>query len=126
MALFITNKSNRMWYNYHMNKVFSKEKILGKWNLIVDTPFGKEEYTLNIDQDQGNLIGHVQHEKGFVEVMQPIFSNGTLACLIETDFPIKSSVLIKADLIEDNVMSGSLQVDEYLFTSFVGEKYVPI
>jgi hypothetical protein len=109
-----------------MNKLYITKKIIGKWDLIVDTPFGKEKYTLKIDQDGDHLLGYVESEKGSAKIIEPTFNDDTLIFHVETEFPITSSVFIEANLIEDNTMSGSLRVDEYLLTSFIGKKYESI
>jgi hypothetical protein len=41
---------------------------------------------------------------------------------VQTEFPIKTTVSITADLIENNKIAGILKMDQYLTTSFIGVK----
>lgn len=105
-------------------------KLFGKWTIIVNTPFGKEDYILNIDgiesvkdSNQNNcLIGSIHHEKGSVSFDDASFENNTFHCSVQTEFPIKSTISITAELTQDNQISGMLEIDQYLVTSFVGVK----
>ena len=104
--------------------------IFGKWNIDVDTPFGKEYYTLNIDainllnENVGSkyITGSISHEKGSVSFDKASLDNNRFYCLVETEFPIKSTVSITSELIDYNKMSGMLEIDQYLVTSFIGVK----
>lgn len=107
--------------------------ILGKWNIDIDTPFGKEKYTLNINSfgplkgsgfylNYDGLAGSIEHEKGAIAFTNAKFEGVTFYCSVETDFPIKSTVSITADLIEDSKISGTLEIDQHLVTSFIGIK----
>ena len=116
-----------------MTQSVNISSIFGKWNIDVNTPFGKEHYTLNIDgfgKLKGNdfylyyegLSGSIEHEKGTIAFSNAEFEGVTFHCSVETEFPIKSTVSITADLIEDNKISGMLEIDQYLVTSFIGVK----
>jgi hypothetical protein len=96
--------------------------ISGNWNITVDTPFGKEKYSLNIDSSNGSVTGLVLHEKGIAPLTNASFIDGTLKCSLEVQFPIKATVSLQASVIDDNKMFGTLQVDQYLETLFVGVK----
>ena len=96
--------------------------ISGNWKITVDTPFGKEQYSLNIENAEGNLSGSVSHEKGSSAFRSASFEHNTFHCSMETEFPIKATVSITADLIEGNKLAGTLQIDQHLITSFVGAK----
>jgi hypothetical protein len=116
-----------------MTQTVNISNIFGKWNIDVNTPFGKEKYILNIDtlgQLKGSdfylyyegLAGSIQHDKGTVNFTNAQFEGKTFHCSVKTEFPIKSTISITADLIEDNKISGMLEIDQYLVTSFVGVK----
>jgi hypothetical protein len=96
--------------------------ISGKWNISVDTPFGKEQYTLNIDNTNGRLAGSVSHEKGDASLSELSFLDGTFICLLNVDYPIKATVYLKASVIDNNKMFGTLQIDQYLETLFIGSR----
>jgi hypothetical protein len=105
-----------------MTQVINSSDILGKWTLSVDTPFGEEQYVLNIETANCFFSGSVSHEKGSSTFHSASFEHNTFHCSMETEFPIKATVSITADLIEDNKLTGTLQIDQYLITSFVGAK----
>jgi hypothetical protein len=94
--------------------------ISGNWKISVDTPFGKEQYALNIDNSNSNITGLVSHEKGIAPLTNASFIDGTFKCSLEVEFPIKATVTLQASVIDDNKMFGTLQVDQYLETLFVG------
>ena len=94
--------------------------IAGEWKITVDTPFGKEQYSLSLDNVDGILTGLVFHEKGMASLIDPSFVNGAFKCLLEVEFPIKATVSLQASIIDDNKMFGTLHVDQYLETLFVG------
>jgi hypothetical protein len=114
-----------------MNESFDMTKIFGKWNINVDTPFGKENYTINIDsfgELKGNdyylyyegLAGSVEYEKNIVLFDNASFLDGTFKCVFNVEFPIKATVNLQASVIDDNKMFGSLQIDQYVETLFIG------
>jgi hypothetical protein len=116
-----------------MTQSVNISNIFGKWNIDVNTPFGKENYTLKIDsfgELKGNdfylyyegLAGSIQHDKGIVNFKNAQFEGKTFHCSVETEFPIKSTISITAELIEDDKISGMLEIDQYLVTSFIGVK----
>jgi hypothetical protein len=116
-----------------MTQSINISSIFGKWNIDVNTPFGKEKYTLNIDTfgplkgsgfylDYDGLAGSIEHDKGSIPFTNAKFEGVTFHCSVETEFPIKSTVSITADLIDDNKISGMLEIDNYLVTSFIGVK----
>jgi hypothetical protein len=116
-----------------MIKSVNISNIFGKWNINVDTPFGEQNYTLSIDgfgQLKGNdfylyyegLSGSIQHEKGTIAFSNAQFEGVTFHCSVKTEFPISSTISITADLIEDNKISGILEIDKYLVTSFIAVK----
>ena len=94
--------------------------ISGNWKIAVDTPFGKEQYSLNIGNSNGGLTGLVLHEKAIVPLINTSFIDGTFKCSLEIEFPIKATVSLQASVIDGNKMFGTLQVDQYLETLFVG------
>ena len=105
-----------------MDKIIKSLNILGQWTLTVDTPFGKEKYSLNIENVDGNLSGLVSHEKGNATLINTSFIDGTFKCSLEVEFPIKATVTLQASIIDDNKMFGTLQVDQYLETLFIGAR----
>ena len=116
-----------------MNQTLNIANIFGKWNIDINTPFGKEKYTLNINTfvplkgsgfylDYDGLAGSIEHEKGSIAFTNAKFEGVTFHCSVETDFPIKSSISITANLVEDNKITGMIEVGQYLITSFVGVK----
>lgn len=120
MEVFFTNKNIILWYNYCMTQAINPLGILGIWTLSVDTPFGEEQYVLNIETANSFFSGSVSHEKGSSAFHSASFENNTFYCSMETEFPIKATVSITADLIENNKIAGILEMDQYLTTSFIG------
>lgn len=107
--------------------------FLGKWSIDVDTPFGIEKFTLIIEgfgplKGDGfyitydGLIGSIEHEKGSVKFNNGILNKNVFQCSVQTEFPIKSNVVITADLISNNKISGTVEIDKYLRTCFIGYK----
>lgn len=96
--------------------------ITGRWNIAVDTPFGKEQYLLSLNNVDGKLYGLVSHEKGIVPLTNIYIVDRTFKCSLDVEFPIKATVNIQANIIDDNKMFGTLLIDEYLETLFVGVK----
>lgn len=105
-----------------MTESSSALNIVGKWDITVDTPFGKEQYLLSIQNTGGNLSGFVSHEKGNVVLSDVCFVDETLKCSLDVEFPIKATVILQASVIDDNKMFGTLQVDQYLETLFIGAR----
>ena len=105
-----------------MTQIINSLNILGKWTLAVNTPFGEEQYILNIETANSFFSGSVSHEKGSSTFDNATFEHNIFHCSLETEFPIKTTISITADLIEDNKISGVLEIDQYLVTSFVGVK----
>jgi hypothetical protein len=103
-----------------MNKIFSGQKFVGKWDITVDTPFGKEQYSLNIDSVNDALSGSISHDKGSAALTDASFLDGTFKCLLNVEFPIKATVNLHANIVDDNKMFGTLLIDQYLETLFVG------
>jgi len=96
--------------------------ISGNWRITVDTPFGKEQYSLNIETSNGSLTGLVSHQKGIAPLTNTSFVNGTFKCSLEVEFPIKATVNLEASVIDEDKMFGTLQIDQYLQTLFVGAR----
>jgi len=96
--------------------------ISGNWRITVDTPFGKEQYSLNIETSNGSLTGLVSHQKGIAPLTNTSFVNGTFKCSLEVEFPIKATVNLEASVIDEDKMFGTLQIDQYLETLFVGAR----
>ena len=105
-----------------MTKIINSLDILGKWTLYVNTPFGEEEYVLNVEETNSFFSGSVSHEKGSSIIYDARFVDNTFYCFVQTEFPIKTTVSITADLIEDNKIAGIIEMDQYLTTSFIGVK----
>jgi hypothetical protein len=105
-----------------MTQTADTVKILGKWKLSVDTPFGKEQYSLSVESIDGELAGFVFHEKGTASLVNLSFVNQTFKCSLHVEFPIKAIVNLKANVMDNNKMFGTLQVDQYLKTLFIGER----
>lgn len=117
-----------------MNNLDYSFNIFGSWQCLVNTPFGTEKYILNINSlgtlkdldGYDYLLGTIVHEKGSSVIKDAIFKKNKLFCSTEVDFPIKAKITIEAEIIEENKLSGSIKIDEYLKTSFVGEKNVSL
>ena len=101
--------------NYSLN-------ISGKWNIFVDTPFGKEQYSLNLNNTNGSLTGSVSHEKGEAIISDASLLDGTFKCSLSVDYPIKATIHLQASVVDSNKMFGTLQIDQYLETLFVGSR----
>jgi hypothetical protein len=96
--------------------------INGNWSITVDTPFGKEKYSLNIDNTNDNLSGSIFHEKGTANLINIFYLDQVFKCSLNVEFPIKATINLNANLINGNKMFGTLIIDEYLETLFVGVK----
>ena len=105
-----------------MTKTLNIANIFGKWNITVDTPFGKEQYLLTLENADGNLSGLISHQKGIAPLTNASFIDGTFKCSLDVEFPIKATVNLQASIIDDNKMFGILQIDQYLKTLFIGAR----
>jgi hypothetical protein len=105
-----------------MTQIINSLNILGKWTITVNTPFGQEQYMLNIETANSVFCGSMSHEKGSVPFNNATFHHNTFHCSAETEYPIEATVSLTADLIEDNKITGTIEVGQYLITSFVGVK----
>jgi hypothetical protein len=103
-----------------MNESNNPINIDGNWNITVDTPFGKQKYSSSIDSLNGNLTVSISHEKGIAILTNASFVDGMFSGLLEVEFPIKATVTLQASIIDNNKMFGTLLIDEYLETMFVG------
>ena len=101
--------------NYSLN-------VSGKWNIFVDTPFGKEQYSLNLNDTNGSLTGSVSHEKGEAIISGASLLDGVFKCSLNVDYPIRATVYLQGSVIDSNKMFGTLQIDQYLETLFVGSR----
>lgn len=113
-----------------MNESSTSEKFLGKWNLDVNTPFGKENYSLTINPETlpaandnpVNASGLITDGKN-----STIYSNGRIVdnnfyCSMEVEFPIKAKVLLSLNSVEDKSISGFVQIDNYLKLQVTGSR----
>ena len=107
-----------------MKKTFDSDNIFGKWKVKVTTPFGPEDYILSIDSliTQNNICGSVSDQKNIMNFNNGKLDDNSFSCSFDTDFPIKSTVYIQIDQVENEKISGSVKIDNYLFTLFSGEK----
>lgn len=100
--------------------------IIGNWNVKVQTPFGTEDYTLvvdefNLNSEQKDLItGLVSNQKDSISFNNGKIINNIFYCSFDTEFPIKSKVVIQINKVEENKIFGLVKIDEYLLTSFSG------
>jgi hypothetical protein len=105
-----------------MNESNNPTNINGDWNITIDTPFGKQKYSTNIDGLNDNLTMLISHEKGIATLIGGSFVDGILNGSLEVEFPIKATVTFQANVIDDDKMFGTLQIDQYLETLFIGAR----
>jgi len=112
-----------------MSKTFFVENIFGKWKTKVKTPFGDEEYLINIvelffDNNLKNqsITGTVSNTKDTINFDNGKIINNTFTCSLNLDFPIASTVFIEINKAENNKIFGLLKIDNYLCVEIFGEK----
>lgn len=97
-------------------------KISGKWNLIANTPFGKENYNLDILEDHNNCIFKIYNEKGFVNLFIKEVINNMIFLEGKTEFPIPCNLSASFQLVDSSNASGKICIDEYMTVDFIGVK----
>lgn len=117
-----------------MNVDKNLAEIFGKWTIIVDTPFGEEDYVLEINSmgqiqelDGGDyLFGSIFHPKAKININNGTYLNKIFSCSFNIDFPIKCSVVMSGTVTGSNKMSGTISIDKYVTVSFKANKNVSI
>lgn len=97
-------------------------KFLHQWILTVDTPFGKEEYLVDIVDSQDRLTAIIKHEKGLLESSDVHLSDNKMEINIYTEIPIRCNVQILGT-INNRTIDGTVLIDEYLNCNFSGEDH---
>lgn len=91
--------------------------IFGKWEIVVSTPFGNEDFAMELFE---NLSGVFSHYKGFVNFKDARISDDgkELSIFANTDIPISTTISINAQIENSTNMRGVVQIGEYALCNF--------
>lgn len=90
--------------------------MYGDWNCEVETPFGKENYKISLEENKAVI----KHHTGNVLVDDVEYIDNKFFLKKKMDFPITCSVFISG-VVDDEKITGSIYVDDYLKVKFIGE-----
>lgn len=96
--------------------------MIGKWKMVIDTPFGDEDYNFKLDTITPHVSGSIWTEMGFATFDNGKFDNGKLQIKFDVDTPQKASILIEGNFLYNSIM-GTVQVDEYPKMIFKADSY---
>lgn len=105
-------------------------KIVGTWNVKVDTPFGIDSYSFVVEpfdaelESNVTINGSVSDQKNSIPFNNGRIDNNVFYCSFNTEFPISSTVFVEINKVEENKIFGKVKIDEYLSTSFSGDNNV--
>ena len=94
--------------------------MIGKWTLVVKTPFGEEKYNLAIEAVSPFLSGKIWTDMGSASFENGKYDNGNLEIDFSVDTPQKAQIAIRG-MHTENVITGTVQVDEYPTLDFKAE-----
>lgn len=94
--------------------------MIGKWTLVVKTPFGEEKYNLAIEAVSPFLSGKIWTDMGSASFQNGKYDNGNLQIDFSVDTPQKAQISIIGTHTE-SVITGTVQVDEYPTLDFKAE-----
>lgn len=95
--------------------------LFGKWGIVVSTPFGNEDFAMELFED---FSGVLSHYKGFInfENAQVSSDGKKLSVFANTDIPISTTVSINAHSDDFMNMTGIVQIGEYALCNFSAHK----
>jgi hypothetical protein len=96
--------------------------MIGEWKMVVDTPFGDENYNLKLDAITPYVSGGIWTEMGFATFDNGKLENGKLEINFNVDTPQKSSISIEGNFLY-NIIMGTVQIDEYPKMIFKADPY---
>jgi hypothetical protein len=96
--------------------------MIGKWKMVVDTPFGDEHYNFNLDAISPHVSGSIWTEMGSASFDNGKWQNEKLEIKFDVDTPQKASILIEGSFLDNSIM-GTVQIDEYPKMIFKAESY---
>ena len=94
--------------------------MIGKWSLVVKTPFGEEKYNLAIEAVSPFLSGKIWTDMGSASFKNGKYDNENLEIDFSVDTPQKAQIAIRGTHTE-NVITGTIKVDEYPTLDFKAE-----
>jgi len=94
--------------------------MIGKWTLVVKTPFGEEKYNLAIEAVSPFLLGKIWTDMGSASFENGKYDNGNLEIDFSVDTPQKAQIAIRG-MHTENVITGTIKVDEYPTLDFKAE-----
>lgn len=94
--------------------------MIGRWTLVVKTPFGEEKYNLAIDTISPFLSGKIWTDMGSASFENGKYDNPNLEIDFSVDTPQKAEISIRA-VHEESVITGTIQVDKYPALDFKAE-----
>lgn len=94
--------------------------MIGKWTLVVKTPFGEEKYNLAIEAVSPFLSGKIWTDMGSASFENGKYDNENLEIDFSVDTPQKAQIAIIGTHTE-NVITGTIKVDEYPTLDFKAE-----
>lgn len=95
--------------------------MIGKWKIVVDTPFGEEVYQMDVFKDADGIYGCIANDKGFLNFKDAELAGNIFSWSAKTTVPIDANVFFVATL-DDEHMHGKIKIDDYVQVQFKGEK----
>ncbi len=96
--------------------------MIGKWKMVVDTPFGDENYNFKLDATSPHVLGSIWTEMGSASFDNGKLENGKLEIKFDVDTPQKASISIEGSLLRNSII-GTVQIDEYPKMIFKADSY---
>lgn len=91
--------------------------MYGEWICQVETPFGEEQYIIILEKDRSAI----SHQNKIIAMDITNYSKNSFFLEKKMDFPIPCTVSING-IFSDEIINGSITIDEYLKTNFTGVK----
>ena len=96
--------------------------MIGKWKMVVDTPFGDENYNFKLNAVSPHVSGSIWTDMGSASFDNGKLEDGKLEIKFDVDTPQKASILIEGSFLYNSIM-GTVQIDEYPKMTFKADLY---
>ena len=96
--------------------------MIGNWKMVIDTPFGDENYNFRLEAISPHVLGSIWTEMGSAIFDNGKLENGKLEIKFDVETPQKASILIEGNFLYNSIM-GTVQIDEYPKMIFKADPY---
>ncbi|CAB4143283.1 hypothetical protein UFOVP784_105 [uncultured Caudovirales phage] len=98
--------------------------ITGEWDVSALTPFGVTKSKVIISSEEPYISGTIIGENGSLDFNNGKFEGDKLSFSTTVDTPIKATLFVNVDIINNKAFSGTLTIDQYMTISVKGNKNV--